>query len=257
MIASSSSRASAFSIFAITRAVEPALCRSSRSPRMSFAERTNESATKSTPSVSANSRSREILVGQRRDRDRRARDVDALVRVHPSPHRDLAARAAGGHLHDLQVDEAVVDQNVLPGLEDLGEHRRADGQVSRLARAVAREDDLVAAGQHHRPRKVADAELRALQVGDERQRPAGAILSLAYEASPLGMGFVRAVREVEPRRVHPRVDELVEHLAGRGGGADRADDLRPTLSEHYASTLARAGEVPGQRAERGKAAQPG
>ena len=54
---SSASTASAFSIFAITRAGEPCwrmiACRS----RTSAAARTNESATKSTPSASANSRS--------------------------------------------------------------------------------------------------------------------------------------------------------------------------------------------------------
>ena len=54
---SSASTASAFSIFAITRAGEPCwrmiACRS----RTSAAARTNESATKSTPSPSANSRS--------------------------------------------------------------------------------------------------------------------------------------------------------------------------------------------------------
>ncbi len=180
----------------------------------------------------------EILLGERGDRDRRAWDVDALVRVDLSADRNLAARPSGLHLLDLQVHEAVVDEDVLPGHQDFGEHRRADGQVARLAGPVAREDDLVAAREHDRCREVADAKLRALQIGDQREWPAGTRLGLADEQSALRVVLVRAVREVEARRVHPGVDELVEHLPGRGGWADRADDLRAAPSERHASTLA-------------------
>ena len=56
-ISSSASIASDFSIFAITCACEPACVMSARRSRTSAAERTNDSATKSTPSSSANSRS--------------------------------------------------------------------------------------------------------------------------------------------------------------------------------------------------------
>ena len=169
---------------------------------------------------------------------RRARDVDALVRIDFSADRDLAARPSGLHLLDLQMHEAVVDEDVLAGHQHFGEHRRADGQVARLAGAVAREDDLVAAREHDRSRQVADAKLRALQIGDQRERTSGARLGLADEKSALRVVLVRAVREVEASRVHPGVDELVEHLPGRGGWADRADDLRAAPSERHASTLA-------------------
>ena len=47
---------------------------------------------------------------------------------------------------------------------------------------------------------------------DQGEWPAGAVLRLADEAGAFGVGLVRPVGEVESRRVHPRVDELVEHL---------------------------------------------
>src|SRR4029078_3451269 len=73
--------------------------------------------------------------------------------------------------------------------------------------------------------------------------PPGALLTRADEKAALRVVLVRAVREVEARRVHPGIDELVEHLPGRGGWADRADDLGPAPSERHALTLARAKEV--------------
>ena len=90
------STASAFSIFAITCASRARARRSaSRSSRTSAAERTNESATKSTPSSSANVEvARRSFSRERRDRERDAREVHALVRADDAADDDRAARAA-------------------------------------------------------------------------------------------------------------------------------------------------------------------
>ena len=48
---------------------------------------------------------------------------------------------------------------------------------------------------------------------------------LADQPDHLAVLGLRAVGEVQPRDVHARRDEPVEHGARAGGGADGADDL--------------------------------
>ena len=109
---------------------------------MSPAERTNDRATKSTPIVSANFEIGKILLRQGRDGDGRAGHVDALVGVDAAPDRDLAVGASRRHLLDLQVDESVVDEDVLPGPEHLGEYGRADRKVAEFPSAPSPESTI-------------------------------------------------------------------------------------------------------------------
>ena len=192
-ISSSAAIASAFSIFAITCAVEPRASISVRSARTSEAERTNESATKSTPSSSANSRSSRSLrvidgIGKRH-----ARQVDALVRGDDAADDDLAARPAALDRLDAQLDVPVVDEHVVADLEHGAEHGGADREVAVARRVLPGDDDGVAALERDGLGEVADAELRALQVGDQRDRPAGRRLGLAHALRP-GCGGRRGCR---------------------------------------------------------------
>ena len=90
-ISSSASTASAFSIFAITWAGDPASSIRSCRSRTSAAERTNESATKSTPRSSAKSRSSMSLRVSDGIGSGHARDVHALVRRDDAADDDRAA----------------------------------------------------------------------------------------------------------------------------------------------------------------------
>ena len=111
----------------------------------------------------------EVLARQRRDRNRDAREVHALVRADQPADEDVAAGAAVLDLLDAQPHEAVVDQDVVTRLEDLPDHLGQHLELT-VGRAVAGDDDLLAARERHGLGQVADAELRALEVGDQGER---------------------------------------------------------------------------------------
>ena len=72
----------------------------------------------------------------------------------------------------------------------------------------------------------ADAQLRPGQVLQDRDRAPGAAGGVAHAADRLGVLLERAVRVVQPRDVHARLDHAHERLRLARGGADRGDDLR-------------------------------
>src|SRR5207237_10621831 len=112
----------------------------------------------------------EILARERRDRQRDAGEVHAFVAGDPAALDDRTARPAALYGLDLEPDEPVVDQDLVAGLEHLGDDGRADRELA-VARGVARDHvDVLAALEHDRLRKPADAELRPLEVGHDRDR---------------------------------------------------------------------------------------
>src|SRR5207237_2818919 len=97
--------------------------------------------------------------------------------------------------------------------------------------------DLGSGDELYRPLELADAELRALQVRDQRERPPFLRLDLADETGALGVRVVVAVRHVQARRVHARADERADALERRGRRPDRGADLGAarTLGRHRPS----------------------
>ena len=68
-----------------------------------------------------------VLARQRRDRQRDAREVHALVRGDGAADDDLARARPCSTSSDAQPHEAVVDQHVVPGLQHVADHGRRDG----------------------------------------------------------------------------------------------------------------------------------
>jgi hypothetical protein len=128
---------------------------------------------------------------------------------------------------DAEPHEPVVDQHVVAGLEDRAEHGGADREVAVGGRVLARDHHVRAPRQLERLPEVADAQLRALEVADQRHRPPGRLLRVSDPASPFGDVGMLAVREVEAGAVHPRLDEVGDRLRRGRCGPDRGDDLRP------------------------------
>jgi hypothetical protein len=126
----------------------------------------------------------------------------------------------------LQTHVPVVDQHLVPGPQHLTDRRGRDRQLAVDAVWADDDGDPVACRELHRRGEVADADLRALQVADQRDRPAGALLRLADERRAVAMVVVRPVREVEPGRIHAGCDERVELVGRRARRPDRGDDLR-------------------------------
>ena len=115
-------------------------------------------------------------------------------------------------LLDREADQAVVDQDVVPGLEHLGDRRGSDDEVAPAGVPGTRDVHGGVRREHARAVELGDPELRALQVCDQRERPPELGLN---GTDPLGAGsvlVVRAVREVEADGVHAGRGERVQHL---------------------------------------------
>ena len=107
---------------------------------------------------------------------------------------------------------------------------------------------VVAARERDRRLEVADAKLRALQVGDQGDRPARRRLGLAHEAGAHPVVLVVAVRHVEPRAVHAGLDQRRDRLGGRA---------RRGRSWRRSSCAGRACVKRRRLGARGNASQPG
>jgi len=80
--------------------------------------------------------------------------------------------------------------------------------------------------------QVPDPKLRALQVGDQRDRTADLRGDLAHEPGALRVLGVRAVRQVETHRVDAGADEIRQPVCIGGRRSERRHDLRSTLIDH-------------------------
>ena len=94
----------------------------------------------------------------------------------------------------------------------------AMGSSPSVASSLRAHDDLLALAQHDGMLELADAQLRALQVGDQGDRAAELGRELPHEPRPPGVPLVGAVREVEPDRVHARADQRPQPLRDSEAG---------------------------------------
>ena len=183
-ISSSAAIASAFSILAITWAVRAARL-DQRAQRAHVRGRADE---RQRDEVDAELQRKlevvDVLARERRDRERDAGQVDALVRRDDAADHHFASRPAALDRLDPELDVTVVDQHFVAYLEYGSEHGGADRQVALLGRILARDDDGGAACQRDGSGEISNAKLRALQVRDQCDRPAGRRLGLAHTSRP-------------------------------------------------------------------------
>ena len=168
-----------------------------------------------------------VLPGYRRNRHRHARHIHAFVGLDDAAGQDDAASAAALDRLDPQPDEPVVDEDVVTSLKDLAHRRGRDRELTVARSFLGGDHDLVTGVERDRAGKLADAHLGALQIGDDRDRAPDLRRELAHEPDPLRMLLVRPVREVQARRVHPRLGDCEEGLPVGRSRTDRCDDLRP------------------------------
>ena len=154
-----------------------------------------------------------VLLGERRDRDGDAGKVHALGRADYAGHDHGAAGAPMLDLLHLQMNVPVVDQQVVPRLQYLADDGGQNRDLAVTRRGRERDHDLLVAGEPDRLGKASHADLRTLQIGDQRERPSELLLRGPDVARSLRVLLVRAVGEVEPRGVHPGPREG-DHLLG-------------------------------------------
>ena len=83
----------------------------------------------------------------------------------------------------------------------------------------------MAGDEVHGMREAADPDLRALQVLQDRERRVGAAGDAPEARDQASVVGACAVGEVDPRHVHARREQALEHLLAVARGADRRDDL--------------------------------
>ena len=112
----------------------------------------------------------EVLFRERRDRKRDAGDVHTLVRLDHAARDHLAQRSSALDSLDPQADMAVVDEDLVAGLEHRCQDVGRDREPVRRARLCAGDDDRLAGLELGRRVEVSDPDLRALEISDERER---------------------------------------------------------------------------------------
>ncbi len=169
----------------------------------------------------------DVLLGQGRDVDRRTRQVDPLV-VGDHPALDDDGVDAGAvHGDDLQLDVAVVDQDRV-ALGDVAGQTLVGRAADRLVTGdvFGGDDELVPADQFDGTLgELREADLRALEVGEHADRPAGLGGGLADPVVTTLVLRVGTVTEVESGHAHAGLDQSDELLMGVDGGTEGADDF--------------------------------
>ena len=151
----------------------------------------------------------DVLVGQCRDAHRDVRQRDALVVGDRATLDHQALDVVAVDAGDLDGDLAVVDEQPVAGLHLLRQLGVGAGDP------VLRTEDLVAGDDHGvagapldlRVGEPAEADLRALQVGEDADGPSGGLGGLPHQAVRALVVGVAAVAEVQPGDVHTGVDE--------------------------------------------------
>src|SRR5690606_14418304 len=82
---------------------------------------------------------------------------------------------------------------------------------------------------------LSDADLRALQVLQDRDRPLELLLDRADDLAALAVILVAAVAEVQAEDVGAGQEQLADALPVAAGRTQRGDDLRIAVSAHVGS----------------------
>ena len=112
---------------------------------------------------------------------------------------------------------------------------RGGGEAARREMsACANQGDGAPAHQSlERPVDGPGPDLRTLQVAEQRDRPAGIIRGLSHRLRRRAMRLGVAVREVETRDVHARLDHRSHDLRRGARRSDRAHDARAAKHVHW------------------------
>src|SRR3990167_215591 len=158
--------------------------------------------------------------------------INALVVIEFAAVHHAADNLAAFYLIDPKRDASVVEQQGGAAADVLGQRlvRGTDALgCPGVERMAGVDDELVALGQRDGAAlELANAYFRALQIHDDTDVPAVRLAALACRFGALGVDFIPVMREIEPRDVHPGLDQLVEDLGVVRGRAEGGDDFGST-----------------------------
>ena len=200
---------------------------------MSAGDRTNDSATRSTPSLQRELEVLDVLLRQRGHGHVHAGQRQALVVADRATLGDRADDVVSVDVLDDETDVAVVDQQPVARRGVLGELLVGGRHpvVGAFAIIDGDADGFTVGPEGRAVGEPAEADLGALQVGEDADGASGHVGGGAY---PLVVGLVIgvvAVAEVQPCDVHPGLDQGPDGLVAGGGRAERTDDLSASIHD--------------------------
>ncbi len=170
-----------------------------------------------------------VLVREGGDGDGDAGEVQALAVGDHAAFDDGGVDAGAVDGGDFQAYFAVVDEDAFAGGDVVGEAGVGGAAVVAVAFGVLFDGDgegVSAFEEYGAFGEAAEADLRALKVGEDADAAAGFVGGFAHVLVALLVVGVAAVAEVEPGDVHSGVDECLYLVVRVGGRAQGADDLR-------------------------------
>ena len=175
----------------------------------------------------------DVLVGHRRHRHVHAGQRQTLVVGDRAALGDRAHHVVSVDPFDDQHHLAVVDEQAVPRRGVVGELLVRGGHPVVGALAVLDGDahGVAALPERMAGSEPAEPDLRALQIGEDADRPAGDVGCGAHAVVGRLVVGVVAVAEVQARDVHAGLDQCPDHLVGVGGRAEGADDLSASIHE--------------------------
>ena len=110
------------------------------------------------------------------------------MRPDDAARHDLAHSSRAVHAVDAEPDVAVVDEDLVTGFEHRAEDVRRNREIVRAAEVLPGDDDGRASLELGGSVELADPDLRALEVGDQRERATRLCLDRARTASARSRG---------------------------------------------------------------------
>jgi hypothetical protein len=127
-----------------------------------------------------------------------------------------------------QLDQSIRDEDAIAGLRVLGERRVARRHALGIAQGLAGRDAEGLAGHQAHGSSAGQrtgADLRALEVEQDRDRQAELGSDLAHQRDALAVFGVAAVREVQAHHVDAGAQQLAQRVAIGSCGSQRRNDL--------------------------------
>ena len=129
----------------------------------------------------------------------------------------------------------------MAGLHDLEDLRMRQMHAAEPAdRFAADEGQHVAFVELDRARlELADAELGALQIDEEADRPREFRLQFAHDRVNVAQALMRGMAHVHAEYVGARLEQAPHRCFVVGGRTERGDDLDPAIAPHWTLALLR------------------
>src|SRR5699024_1507886 len=133
-----------------------------------------------------------VLRRQRRHVHGHTGQVEAFVVRDRSGYLHAGGHARAGDVGDADGDPAVVDEDLVAGLDVLGQSlERGGNQILGAGNVLGGDGEGIALGQVVLALgEASEPDLRALQVHQHRHGAAGGLGGLPYSADHFGMGFL-------------------------------------------------------------------